>query len=108
MAEDAFMEPGEKLKLDTLTHSFIKTTENSEYYSAWYEKRWNFKETSLEKIAELITEYYGIKVLFKNDESKNLKMSALLPVGSLEKLASIITATLNIQITEANNQMIIH
>ncbi len=105
MTGATLMEPGEKLKLDTLTRSFIKTPEDREYYSAWYENRWNFNETSLEKIAELITEYYGVKVLWENDELKQLKMSALLPVESLQKLQNIITATLNIEISESNNQM---
>ena len=100
-----YMSPGEKVQLDTLHHSFIKTKTNTLLYSAWTEGKWNFSSTSLLEITNLIHEYYGIETVFSKEKIKRLKISAVIPVTDLDSFTNILSKTLNIKITEQHNQL---
>ena len=100
-----YMSPGEKVQLDTLHHAFIKSTTNTILYSAWTEGKWNFSSTSLLDITNLIHEYYGIETVFANEKIKRLKISAVIPVTDLASFTNILSKTLNLNITEQQNQL---
>ncbi|MEJ7586687.1 MAG: FecR family protein [Ferruginibacter sp.] len=100
-----YMSPGEKVQLDTLKHSFVKSKTNPLLYSAWTEGRWNFSSTSLLDITNLIYEYYGVKTIFSNEKIKRLKISAVIPVTDLASFTNIISKTLDLKITEQYNQL---
>lgn len=101
----AYMRPGEKVQLDTLHNSFIKSNSNTQLYTAWTEGKWNFSSTSLFDITKLIHEYYGIETVFKNEKAKRLKISAVIPVTDLTSFTNILAKTLNLKITEQHNQL---
>ena len=100
-----YMSPGEKVQLDTLQHTFIKSTTNTLLYSAWTEGKWNFSSTSLLDITNLIHEYYGVETVFPNEKTKRLKISAVIPVTDLASFTNIISKTLNLKITEQQNRL---
>ncbi|MEO5888911.1 MAG: FecR family protein [Ferruginibacter sp.] len=100
-----YMSAGEKVELDTLRHSFIKSKTNTLLYSAWTEGRWDFSSTSLLDITNLIHEYYGIETVFATEKMKRLKISAVIPVTDLASFSNILSKTLNINITEQHNQL---
>jgi ferric-dicitrate binding protein FerR (iron transport regulator) len=103
-----FMNPGEKLQLDPINGNFNRSVIDTSLYSAWTTEEWNFRQTSLEDIAALITEYYGVQVVFKTEDVKKLRMTAIMPVSNLKSLVPVIAETLLINITEANNQLYVH
>jgi ferric-dicitrate binding protein FerR (iron transport regulator) len=103
----AYMLPGEKIKWDTLQQSLVKTKTDVQVYSAWTDKVWRFRETTLEDIGRLIREYYGVEVIFKNEKSRNVKMSAVIPVTDLKTFVRVISKTLRVQIEETNSQLLI-
>ncbi|MGC4034756.1 MAG: FecR family protein [Chitinophagaceae bacterium] len=102
-----YMAPGEKIVLDTVQQQLIKTTSDTRLYSAWTEHKWNFRQTELNDIAELIHEYYGVTVDFKIEKHKKLQTTAVIPVTSLEELVHILSRTLHIDIQQTNNRLII-
>jgi len=104
-ATAVYMSPGEKVQLDTLQHSFIKSTTNTLLYSAWTEGRWDFSSTSLLDITNLIYKYYGVETVFANEKIKRLKVSAVIPVTDLASFTHILSETLDVKITEQNNQL---
>jgi hypothetical protein len=85
---------------------FIKTPIDTSMYAPWTEGNWKFK-TTLEDITRLIESYYGVEVIFKNPGSKQLKISAIIPVENLENLLDVISETLAIQISYVHNKIII-
>jgi ferric-dicitrate binding protein FerR (iron transport regulator) len=103
----AYLLPGEKIKWDTLQQALTKTKTDTQVYSAWTEKVWRFQETSLEDIGRLIREYYGVETMFKNEKCRHIKISAIIPVTSLEMLTQVISKTLHVKIEETNNELII-
>jgi ferric-dicitrate binding protein FerR (iron transport regulator) len=104
----AFMQPGDKWKLDTLNDQFIKTKINSQLYSAWTERKWIFQKTSLNEIAVLIKEYYGVDLVLEKEKDKELTISAVIPVTSLGELIPVMEETLGIIISSSNNKLIVH
>jgi ferric-dicitrate binding protein FerR (iron transport regulator) len=104
---EAYMLPGEKLKLDTAQKQLIKTKLDTKLYSAWTEHKWNFQQTKLEDVAGLINEYYGITTEFKNEKHRKLKITAVIPVTNMEMLARILSKTLHIDIESINDRLII-
>lgn len=104
-ASVVYMSPGEKVVLDTLNNSFVKSKANSIFYSAWTDRKWNFSSTSLLDITQLIYEYYGIETIFTNEKLKQLKITAVIPVTDLNSFTNILAKTLNLKITEQHNQL---
>lgn len=102
-----YLLPGNKVTLDTLQKTLIPSAVNTLLYSAWTDGKWNFRHTSLEEIGDLIGEYYGIAVTFKNKKNKRLCINAVIAVGSLQKLIPVLEQTLHIQMTLLENRLII-
>ena len=103
----AYLQAGEKVKLDPAGRTFIKTKMNVELYSAWTEGKWNFRQTSLGEITGLLHEYYGVEIVFKNERIRHLRINAVIPVTSLQVLIPVIEQTLQIKIELINNQLIL-
>jgi transmembrane sensor len=106
-SDSAFMLPGEKIRLDTVQQLLIRSTLDTQLYSAWTEHKWSFRQTTLEEITGLISEYYGVEVVYHNEKSKRMKVTAVIPVNNLEMLTRILSKTLHIGINQINNRLII-
>lgn len=105
--EPVYMSPGEKLELDTVYNVFVKTKTDTLLYSAWTDGKWNFNSTTLKEITDLINKYYGIKTVYTVEKTKLLKISAVVPVTDLNSFTNILAKTLDLEIKEINNQLII-
>ena len=104
---EVLMQPGDKVVFDSLNGTLKKIKTDTQLYSAWTDGKWNFRQTSLEDIMELVKTYYGVDIIFKNEKAKLLKMSAVIPVNSLQMLLPVVAKTLRVNISQANNQLII-
>jgi transmembrane sensor len=102
-----YLQPGEKVKLDTAQNNFLKSEIHPQLYEAWTKGKWNFRQNTLEEITGLIREFYGVDILFKKQKSKKLRIDAVLPVTSLQNIVSVIEQTLQINIQVNNNQLIV-
>ncbi|HEX9514067.1 MAG TPA: FecR family protein [Puia sp.] len=103
--EPVYLLPGDKISLDTLRNAFIRSGINTQLYSAWTDGKWNFRHTSLDEIAGLIKEYYGVEVIFRNEKSRHLCINAVIAVGSLQKLIPVLEQTLHIQMLLSGNRL---
>jgi ferric-dicitrate binding protein FerR (iron transport regulator) len=104
----AFMQPGDRWKLDTVSHQIIRAKVNAQLYAAWTEGKWIFNKTSLAEIAVLIKQYYGVDLKLGKAKDSALTISAIIPVTSVEKLIPVIEETLGITINHSNNNLIVH
>jgi ferric-dicitrate binding protein FerR (iron transport regulator) len=105
---DVYLIPGDRLQLDTVSHTLVRTSIDAGLYAAWSEGKWNFRKTPLEDIAALLEEYYGVNVQFRSQKSRRLRIDALLPVSGLQDLVTVIQHTLQIKITLIQHQLIIN
>lgn len=102
-----YLLPGDKVSLDTVQNTFVRSVADIPLYSAWMEGQWNFRHKTLEEITGLITKYYGIEVKFSNDRSRRLRIDAVIPIGSLQKLIPVLEQTIHRKMTLSNNVLII-
>lgn len=103
-----YMQAGYTLNLDTLSNELSTTKTNTELYTAaWNQGEWHFEETSLAVVARLITEYYGMEMVFTSDAQRSLMITAVISVNDFTTLIHVIEKTLNISIQSQNQQLII-
>ena len=102
---DVFMKPGEKVQLDTINKTLVKTAVNTQLYTAWTENKWNLSAATLLEISNFIYKFYGVETVFKNENAKQLKMTAVIPVTDLNSFTNIIAKTLEVRIIEKNNKL---
>lgn len=103
------MVAGQMITLDTLQQAFVTNNANIDLYtSAWQNKEWHFEETPLVSVADFIKEYYGVDVVFKNEQAKTLTITAVVSVKDFQTLVDILEKTLNINIQVKNQQLIIY
>lgn len=105
--DPVYLLPGDKVSLDTIQHTFIRRTADISLYTAWTEGQWNFRHNTLEEITGLITKYYGTRVEFRNEKSRRLRIDAVIPVGSLQKLVPVLEQTIHRKMTLSNNTLTI-
>jgi transmembrane sensor len=105
--ESAQMLPGDLLKTDNDNKTFTTSKMDTLMYSAWTRGEWNFRNTSLADMSKLIEEYYGSEIVFKNEQSRRLRMTGVLPVTGLHDLVKVISETLQVPIKENGNQLFI-
>lgn len=102
-----YLQPGYKADLDTISHNLSLSAVNTQLYSAWRDGKWNFWHTSMEDIGRLISEYYGIRVSFRDPKIKQRSINAVMAVGSLQKLIPVLEQTLHIKMTLSDNGLVI-
>ena len=73
----------------------------------WKDDRWTFYDTPLADVGTLITDTYGLEVLFQNDSLEQLKVSGVIPSGSLEDLLGSLESILDITVTTTPQQIMI-
>jgi transmembrane sensor len=105
--EPVYLLPGDKISLDTVLNAFIRSGINTQLYSAWTDGKWNFRHTSLDEIAGLIREYYGVEVIFTKEKSRRLSINAVIAIGSLQKLIPVLEQTLHIQMLLSGSRLTI-
>ena len=70
-----------------------KSTMIKQDYLAWTESKLVFDNSSLEELAEIIQEHYGLAVLLKGDGLSNKTITGIMPNDSLEVLLQSLEAT---------------
>lgn len=105
--QQEYMQPGEQVRFDHSSQRLEKIQVDTLLYSAWTKGEWNFRNTSLEEIAGLISVFYGVEVEFKNVKSRNLRMTAVIPVTSLDALLNVIREALPVDIQKDNQHLFI-
>ena len=103
----AYLQPGDKIKWDSAASAFAISRMDPQLYAAWTEGKWNFRQTTLEDITSLLSAYYGVEILFRNETSRHARIDAVIPVSSLQALIPVIEHTLRIRIALIHHQLII-
>jgi transmembrane sensor len=102
-----FMKPGDRLSYKANGNDYQRARVDPLLYSPWSEGEWKFRNTPLNEIAQIISQYYNVDIQFNNTEKKDLKMTAVFPVTDLGTLLNVITETLPVTITRQQQRLII-
>lgn len=105
--QEMLLAPGEKANFDTASGNLGKSAMDKRLYAAWTEGEWRFSSTSMADIAGLIEAYYGIPTVFRNNRTRNKKITAVIPVTNLPTLIKILSKTLDLPISQEPKQLIV-
>ncbi|TDE18274.1 FecR family protein [Dyadobacter psychrotolerans] len=99
------MKPGELVTLSKENHIKLKTTEHAQNYSEWEEKRFVFEETSLEEVAYLLKENYGLEVEIKGKELSERMLMGSFKAKNVDELLLSISELLDINVVRQGNHV---
>ncbi len=101
------MIPGELVKISSKSKTFNKRKINTETYTSWTQHKLVFNNTSLNDIALILEDNYGLEVNIKDNSLKGRKLTGEISVKNADDLINALSKSLNIHITRKNNKLVI-
>ncbi|HEV7351081.1 FecR family protein [Telluribacter sp.] len=103
--KEVMMKPGDLVTLDRENRVELKTTQQAQKYSEWEEKRFVFEETTLEEVACLLQENYGLEVEIKDKELSERVLMGSFKANNMDELLLSISELLDINVVRQGNHV---
>lgn len=88
----AFVNPNQQLAYNLKTKALKSEQVNAELYTSWTKGELELKDVSMEEASEIISRWYNVKIVFKDQHLKKNHFVASFPVNtSLEQVIGIIS-----------------
>jgi ferric-dicitrate binding protein FerR (iron transport regulator) len=81
---------------------------NPDDHSAWRNHKLIFTETTLQEIASVLEDNYGLQVDFKEAGLQQRKFTGAIPNQNIDLFLTILAQSLNIEITKSKETVHIH
>ncbi len=105
-AGQLLMKPGDLVSLDPQGHLQRKQVQNPKPYDAWKDHRYEFNHTSLEEMAYMLEENYGLKVEIKNPHLGKETTSGSYQARNADELLQLISQLFELNYNRQNNHVI--
>jgi ferric-dicitrate binding protein FerR (iron transport regulator) len=100
-----YLEPGE---LATVKENKLsKRTVEDKQYTSWVRSKLFFDKMTLEELAQILHDTYGLNVFFQNDELKSRQLSGEISSATADDILYAIGETFNIKVTRKANETVI-
>lgn len=99
------MKPGDLVTFNKDNQPQLKTTKQAQSYSEWEERRFVFEETSLEEIAYLLQENYGLTIDIKGEELSGRMLMGSFRARNVDELLQSISELLDISVVRQGNHV---
>jgi transmembrane sensor len=76
-------------------------------FTSWKMKRFLFANTTLKEVAQIMEDFYGCKVIFKDPELASLRITADMDIPNITMLDAVLSQTLNIRIQKDGDTLIL-
>ncbi|GAB3953803.1 FecR family protein [Spirosoma harenae] len=104
-AKQVIMKPGDLVTLDPQNHMALKTLSQPKQQLAWQEKRFVFDETTLQEVAYLLEENYGLQVSIKDRALAERVLMGSFRADNVDQLLQSISELLDINVVRQGNQV---
>jgi ferric-dicitrate binding protein FerR (iron transport regulator) len=101
------MQPKDLVEFTPASKAFLKKKVNPEEHSSWRNHKLVFNEVTLQEIALVLEDNYGLKVYFKEPALKQRKFSGAIPNHDIDLFLTILSQSMNIQMKKAENTIYI-
>ncbi|WP_247235549.1 FecR family protein [Telluribacter sp. SYSU D00476] len=101
--KDLLMKPGDLVTLNRNNKIEIKTTQQAQKYSEWEEQRFVFEETTLEEVAFMLQENYGLQVEIRGKVLSERVLMGSFKATSVDELLQTISELLDINVVRQGN-----
>ncbi|MCA0228918.1 MAG: FecR domain-containing protein [Bacteroidetes bacterium] len=97
--------PGDLVTLDRENNMDKKAVSHPQNYAAWEQKRFVFEETSLQDVAYLLQENYGLEVEIKDKELSERVIMGSFRAENVDQLLQSISELLDISVVRQGNRV---
>jgi ferric-dicitrate binding protein FerR (iron transport regulator) len=102
------MQPGEQVVFSSEKQQLKQTRVKPEIYSSWAKQVWILEDTPLSRVAEMIEETFGMKVIIEaKGEIAKEKMTGVVPIKNIDGLLEGLSTIYQLQITKKDNTILI-
>lgn len=100
-----YLEPGElaTVKENKLSKRIVEDKQ----YTSWVRSKLFFDKMTLEELAQILHDTYGLNVFFQNDELKSRQLSGEISSATADDILYAIGETFNIKVTRKANETVI-
>ena len=105
--QEVFLEPGQLASFNGPADSLTVKPASGELWLAWKNDMFYFDDTRLSDISLVLEEYYHRQVIIKNESLTSLRFTGKISRNNIEMVLRILSRTLNVEITQHNEQIII-
>ncbi|GAB3177017.1 FecR family protein [Telluribacter humicola] len=103
--KEVMMKPGDLVTIDRKNRVELKTTQQAQTSSEWEEKRFVFEETTLEEVAYLLQENYGLEVEIKGQALSERVIMGSFKANNIDELLQSISELLDIDVVRQGNHV---
>ncbi|HET6544431.1 MAG TPA: FecR domain-containing protein [Chryseolinea sp.] len=110
MAKDRaplIMNPGEQVSLSNTQGNFQKHAVKTEAYGAWRKNMLVFEDTPLAEVAQVVQDYYGVKVIITDSLLATRQFTGTLPNNDLDVILLALKTSYKIEIEQSNEYIIL-
>ena len=101
------MSPGEQVTLSNDQQHFQKAVVKAEKYEAWRKNLLVFENTPLSEVADIIEDYYDVKMVIADSALARRQFTGTLPNNDLEVILLAISTAYKIEIQKNHDQIIL-
>jgi ferric-dicitrate binding protein FerR (iron transport regulator) len=101
------MKPGDLIKYSKAAQKIEKQTTNPLTASAWTEHRWEFDNTSLKEVLQLLKDNYGLEAKVEDSALWNKTISGTISSDDMEILVKGLSVLLNITIEQKGKTLLL-
>ncbi|QDK77858.1 DUF4974 domain-containing protein [Spirosoma sp. KCTC 42546] len=105
IAKQVTMKPGDLVTLDPENHIALKTLKQSQLHPAGEQNRFVFEETTLEEVAYMLQENYGLQVDIKNRDLAERVLMGSFQADNVDQLLQSISELLDINVVRQGNRV---
>ncbi|MDR3668534.1 MAG: FecR domain-containing protein [Ignavibacteriaceae bacterium] len=102
------LKKGDMVQLDDSGNITQPIQVDLKYYLAWRENKLAFKKTPLKEVMAEIERTYNVKSEFLKKSSENRTITGIFETDSLERVLSVLSLTLDLNISQKGTKIIIH
>jgi ferric-dicitrate binding protein FerR (iron transport regulator) len=102
------MQPKDLVEFSSAGKVFLKKKVNPEEHSSWRNHKLIFNETSLQEIASVLEDNYGLTVVFKEPGFYERKFTGAIPNQDINLFLTILSQSMNMQMTKNKDTIYIN
>ncbi|RBL88127.1 FecR family protein [Chitinophaga flava] len=101
------LQPGQMLEYGGTQKELLLQPVDTLLHTAWRQQRFIFANTTLKEAALIIEDYFGCKVVFKDQELASYRITAEINAPSIAMMDTLLSKALNIRVTKEGNMLIL-
>lgn len=105
--EKLVMRPGDLFYADVKAKVYYRKHVDAAAQSAWKSGKLTFDGTTLQEVAQMLEDTYGVKVIINDPALQRQTISGTIPNQSMQTILSGLTTLFDLHITQQSNQIII-